>query len=84
MLEIDPRVSTILSSSLMFRGNIMISDINRNIEKYFIIYIYIYRLKNELKMIYWNSEGFKTGHCNEPPIGSVYNIVYLLFRNNLY
>lgn len=30
------------------------------------------RLKGELKMIYWNSEGFKTGHCSEASIGSVY------------
>lgn len=45
----------------MFRGNTMISDINRNVEK----------LKNELKMIYWNTEGFKTGHCDEPSLGSV-------------
>jgi tubulin epsilon len=44
---------------LIARGSITFSDVNRNINK----------LRNELDMIYWNTEGFKYGICNTPSIG---------------
>jgi tubulin epsilon len=43
---------------LIIRGDITFSDVNRNIKK----------LKEDLNMIYWNTEGFKYGICNTPPI----------------
>ena len=37
------------------RGNkVEISDITRNVEKL---------QKKQLKMVHWNKEGFKVGHC---------------------
>jgi tubulin epsilon len=44
---------------LMVRGDVAFSDVNRNIRK----------MREELNMIYWNTEGFKYGICNTPPIG---------------
>jgi tubulin epsilon len=46
---------------LIVRGNVSFSDVNRNIKK----------LKDDLNMIYWNTEGFKYGICNAPPISQV-------------
>jgi Tubulin C-terminal domain len=44
-----------LACGLIVRGkeHVEISDINRNVE----------RLQKKLKMVKWNKEGFKVGHC---------------------
>lgn len=55
----NPAINKYLALGLMVRGDVSFSDVNRNIKK----------LKDSLKMIYWNKEGFKYGICNSPPIG---------------
>eukprot|EP00357_Protocruzia_adherens_P006593 CAMPEP_0114993620 /NCGR_PEP_ID=MMETSP0216-20121206/12637_1 /TAXON_ID=223996 /ORGANISM="Protocruzia adherens, Strain Boccale" /LENGTH=481 /DNA_ID=CAMNT_0002357295 /DNA_START=138 /DNA_END=1583 /DNA_ORIENTATION=+ len=67
LLKADPRSSTYLACGLMLRGNVQISDINRNIN----------RLKPQLQMIPWNQEGFKVGLCNQPPVGMPYSLLWL-------
>jgi tubulin epsilon len=44
-----------------------ISDINRNVEK----------LQKKLKMVHWNKEGFKVGHCYQPPLNMNYSVLAL-------
>lgn len=56
-----------LASALIARGNLTISDINYNIS----------RIKNKLKMVHWNHEGFKIGLCNQPPVNMSYGILCL-------
>ncbi len=43
------------------RGDIMISDVQRNIE----------RMRRDIHMVYWNEEGFKVGLCTVPPVSQV-------------
>ena len=64
MICANPINHKYLAQGLIVRGNVAFSDVNRNIKK----------LKDTLDMIYWNSEGFKYGICNTPPIGQVYII----------
>ena len=50
------------------RGSqVEISDINRNVE----------RLTKKLGMINWNREGFKVGHCYQPPLNMTYSMLAL-------
>lgn len=48
-------------------GRVEISDINRNVE----------RLTKKLNMIHWNQEGFKVGHCYQPPLNMNYSMLAL-------
>ena len=60
--------SVYLATGLIVRGNkIQISDINRNIE----------RLQKKLRMVHWNKEGFKVGHCYQPPLNQEYSVLNL-------
>ncbi len=61
LLKVDPRRSTYLACGLFLRGDIMISDVQRNIE----------RIKKDINMAYWNEEGFKVGLCAVPPVSQV-------------
>ena len=58
LVRSDPRHSRYLACGLMVRGNVQISDVNRNIAA----------IKPSLDMIYWNREGFKVGLCDVPPL----------------
>jgi hypothetical protein len=61
LLKVDPRRSTYLACGLFVRGDIMISDVQRNIE----------RMRRDIHMVYWNEEGFKVGLCTVPPVSQV-------------
>ena len=56
-----------LASALIARGDLSISDINFNITKQ----------KSKLKMVHWNSDGFKIGLCDHPPVGMRYGLLCL-------
>lgn len=56
-----------LANALIARGDLSISDINHNLSKQ----------KTKLKMVDWNSEGFKIGLCDYPPIGMRYGLLCL-------
>ena len=59
LMKVDPRKSTYLACCLLMRGKMSIADMNRNVT----------RLKPNLRMVHWNSDGFKLGICSTPPVG---------------
>lgn len=59
LMKVDPRKSTYLACCLLMRGKMSIADMNRN----------VMRLKPNLRMVHWNSDGFKLGICSKPPVG---------------
>ena len=59
LMKVDPRKSTYLACCLLMRGKMSIADMNRN----------VMRLKPKLRMVHWNSDGFKLGICSKPPVG---------------
>ncbi|KAK9816636.1 hypothetical protein WJX72_003106 [[Myrmecia] bisecta] len=67
LIKADPRHSTYLACGLLMRGNIAISDVNRNVA----------RLKPSLRMAHWNCEGFKLGICSTPPVGVPFSLLCL-------
>lgn len=67
LTKTDPQSSTYLACAMMLRGAVNISDINRNIA----------RMRPKLKMIHWNSEGFKVGLCSRPPVGLPFSLLNL-------
>lgn len=67
LIHSSPSQHTYTALGLILRGNVSFSDVNRNIKK----------MKSELNMIYWNSEGFKYGICNAPPLNQPYSLLCL-------
>ncbi|KXZ56590.1 TUE1 protein [Gonium pectorale] len=68
LIRADPRHATYLACGLIARGaTATIADINRNVA----------RLRPQLKMVHWNSEGFKLGICSTPPVGSPFGLLCL-------
>ncbi len=67
LLHCDPKRGLYLACALMVRGNVLISDIRRNIE----------RLRPSLNFVHWNQEGWKTGLCSVPPVGHPYSLLTL-------
>jgi tubulin epsilon len=71
LIKADPKRNTYLAMALMVRGNVQISDINRNIQ----------RMRPHLDFIHWNPDGFKIGLCSVPPVGMDNSVLCL--SNNL-
>ncbi|GAQ85193.1 Epsilon tubulin [Klebsormidium nitens] len=68
LMKAHPGGSTYLACALMLRGQgCTVSDITRNVE----------RIKPRVKMVYWNTEGFKIGLCSTPPVGLPYSLLCL-------
>ncbi|KAA3672099.1 tubulin epsilon [Paragonimus westermani] len=67
LFSADPCRSTYLAAALLMRGSVTASDIRRNIEK----------LRQRLRFVPWNREGWKVGHCLVPPIGLPYCLLAL-------
>lgn len=61
LMKVDPRKSTYLACCLLMRGKMSIADMNRNVA----------RLKPSLRLVDWNSDGFKLGICSTPPVGGL-------------
>lgn len=68
LMKVDPRKSTYLACCLLMRGKMSIADMNRNVT----------RLKPNLRMVHWNSDGFKLGICSTPPVGVPYSLLGLV------
>ncbi|KAH7284794.1 hypothetical protein KP509_34G070700 [Ceratopteris richardii] len=55
----NPLACTYLASAFLFRGSQSnVSDLSAN----------ICHLRQRMKMVHWNPEGFKIGHCFRPPL----------------
>jgi len=67
LVNISMEKSLHLACGLFMRGDIIISDIKKNINL----------LKSKMVIPYWNPEGFKVGLCNYPPIGQQYSLLCL-------
>ncbi|KNC48695.1 tubulin [Thecamonas trahens ATCC 50062] len=67
LTSVDPRVGAYLACGLMVRGDVLMSDIRRNID----------RMKPRLNFAYWNQEGWKVGLCATPPIGQKRSLLTL-------
>ncbi|KAM7536509.1 hypothetical protein Aperf_G00000085520 [Anoplocephala perfoliata] len=59
LISTNPREHTLLATALLLRGPGCASDIRRNID----------RLRGRLCFVDWNREGWKVGHCSNPPVG---------------
>ena len=63
----DLRKGLFLSSALLVRGDVQVSDVRRNIDK----------LSENTRFIYWNKDGWKTGLCGVAPIKQQYSVLSL-------
>ena len=69
LIESSPYSRTYLAMGLILRGKVSFTDVNRNIKKL--------RENKNLKFVSWNTEGFKYGICNTPPINQDYSLLCL-------
>lgn len=67
LLRGDAKRSVHMACGLLLRGDVVISDVTRNVDK----------LKRELRMAAWNPDGFKTGICGAAPTGRPYSLLAL-------
>ncbi len=59
LMRADPRRTTMLACGLLLRGDVTVSDAQRNLAK----------LRPSLQLPYWNPDGVKIGLCAAPPVG---------------
>ena len=59
LMACDPKHSTLLACGLLLRGDVTVSDAQRNLA----------RLRPQLKLPHWNPDGVKVGLCAAPPVG---------------
>jgi tubulin epsilon len=59
LIKCNPRHDTFLALALLVRGPVSISDITRNVTK----------MKPHVRMVPWNTDGFKVGLCGVAPVG---------------
>lgn len=71
MIKSELKSGVFLSCGLLLRGDVLISDVKRNIE----------RLKPTLKFAHWNQEGWKIGICSQA-VDSVNHSAHLLLLSN--
>uniref|UniRef100_A0A061RE11 Tubulin epsilon n=1 Tax=Tetraselmis sp. GSL018 TaxID=582737 RepID=A0A061RE11_9CHLO len=67
LLRAEPRRSTYLACGMLFRGDVTMSDVQRNMA----------RIKPSLRMVPWNTEGFKIGLCGVPPADAPLSVTCL-------
>ncbi|XP_055005502.1 tubulin epsilon chain isoform X2 [Boleophthalmus pectinirostris] len=67
LIEAEPRHSLYLACALLLRGNVGVSDLQRNIQ----------RLRPTLPFIWWNREGWKASLCSVPPVGHSHSLLAL-------
>ena len=57
LMRCDPKHSTLLACGFLLRGDVTVSDAQRNLA----------RLRPQLKLPFWNPDGVKVGLCAAPP-----------------
>jgi tubulin epsilon len=68
LVMLNPREHTFLGSAFLCRGaDVDVGDISRNIP----------RMRDKMKMVYWNEDGFKTALCSVPPLGQSQSMLML-------
>ncbi|OQR92738.1 tubulin epsilon chain isoform X1 [Achlya hypogyna] len=73
LIHTNPKThGVMLACGLLFRGNVQVSDVQSHLDK----------LKAEMKLIYWNQDGFKIGLCNVASLESSRNAPSVLALSN--
>ncbi|XP_072300275.1 tubulin epsilon chain [Eucyclogobius newberryi] len=67
LIEAEPRRSLYLACALLLRGDVGVSDLQRNIQ----------RLRPTLPFVWWNLDGWKAGLCSVPPVGHAHSLLAL-------
>ncbi|XP_054652253.1 tubulin epsilon chain isoform X2 [Dunckerocampus dactyliophorus] len=67
LIKANPKQGLYLACALMVRGNVQVSDLRRNIERY----------KPLFPFVSWNQEGWKTSLCSVPPVGHTQSLLAL-------
>lgn len=67
LLRADPRRSRYLACGLLLRGDVAVSDVQRNLA----------RVRAQVELAHWNPDGFKTGICSAQPVGQPYSLLAL-------
>ncbi|CAL8311814.1 unnamed protein product [Boreogadus saida] len=67
LIRADPRRSLYLACALLGRGDLLLSDLRRN----------IHRLRSSLSFVSWNPEGWKTSLCSVAPVGHAHSLLAL-------
>lgn len=71
LVRCDTKRNTYLAAALVARGpSVNVSDVSRNVAK----------IRSQMKMIYWNQDGFKSAICSAPPLGHTQSL--LMLANN--
>lgn len=63
----DSRAHTYLACGLLARGGVLVSDVQRNIE----------RMRASMRLAWFNPDGFKTGICSQPPLDAARSVLAL-------
>ena len=66
-MSVDTTSGTHLACALLARGDIMVSDIQRGIE----------RLRAKMRLAWFNADGFKTGLCSMQPLDATRSVLSL-------
>lgn len=67
LLTVNTPAHTYLACGLLARGDVLVSDVQRNIE----------RLRSTMQLAWFNPDGFKTGICSEPPLDATRSVLAL-------
>ncbi|KAK7907541.1 hypothetical protein WMY93_016153 [Mugilogobius chulae] len=67
LIEAEPKRCLYLACALLLRGDVAVSDLQRNIQ----------RLRPTLPFVWWNREGWKAGLCSVPPVGHNHSLLAL-------
>lgn len=67
LMRCDPKHSTLLACGLLLRGDVTVSDAQRNLA----------RLRPQLRLPHWNPDGIKVGLCAAPPVGQPQSLLAL-------
>lgn len=59
LMRADPKHESLLACGLLLRGDVTVSDAQRNLA----------RLRPQLRLPHWNPDGVKVGLCAAPPVG---------------
>ena len=59
LVQADPKHTTMLACGLLLRGDVTVSDVQRNVA----------RLRPQLRLPFWNPDGIKVGLCAAAPVG---------------
>ncbi|CAN7998819.1 unnamed protein product [Ixodes hexagonus] len=67
LVQCDVKGGILLACALLARGGVSISDIRRNID----------RIREDVRFVHWNRDGWKTGLCSVAPVGHPYSLLTL-------